>query len=576
MADITDVVVDQVGQIGTMGQLITSSPSLQLALVALIVGLIALTLAYRRFSLWTRSQQFSYARPHLSRFIRTAVLPIFAIALITSINAYSHTLDLPGDVLSDPTSPRATFAMILNTINILIVGYTIATLIPIVIIKKQKGAEEAGDYVQWREMHGFPDDTNDIFHKLFEWIPPKHVPDGIDESEFAEKLKTPKGRDQLENYRTEKGVPIGSYTVKADNTFAQWQSSERSKYVSYLKSCLDGSNESGKVLHFGQADEEIYPIDTWREERRQVGYIVLVSGSNPPGHTRKKRKDLPKSATEALRMGLFAAVILGVISWWGVDLWVLATATGGFSIGIGLALQETLQNWFAYIFIRKDKIMSEGDRVKLESGYEGYIHRITPRVTYVRNALNESIATVPTRTLVNAQLVNYSKNTMLVPATVEVGVSYLNNPRQVSAILVKVGKRAMTECIDDRGRHIVRQKKCPYVLQNLPSCGCDTDIHVSIEQPVVRFNKFNDSSLDFAVWVYVRDYGSQFKAKTDMRIFMYEEFKKYDIRIPWPIRTVYQGDEKREAGEISALEKERNAVIDKYGIGDLSRGGDDE
>ena len=28
---------------------------------------------------------------------------------------------------------------------------------------------------------------------------------------------------------------------------------------------------------------------------------------------------------------------------------------------------------------------------------------------------------------------------------------------------------------------------------------------------------------------------------------MYEEFKDYDIRIPWPIRTVYQGDEKREA-----------------------------
>lgn len=28
-----------------------------------------------------------------------------------------------------------------------------------------------------------------------------------------------------------------------------------------------------------------------------------------------------------------------------------------------------------------------------------------------------------------------------------------------------------------------------------------------------------------------------------MRIIMYEEFKRYDIRIPWPIRTVYQGDE---------------------------------
>ena len=55
--------------------------------------------------------------------------------------------------------------------------------------------------------------------------------------------------------------------------------------------------------------------------------------------------------------------------------------------------------------------------------------------------------------------------------------------------------------------------------------------------------------------LFVRDYGSQFKMKSDMRVIMYEEFKKYDIRIPWPIRTVYQGDEKREAQEIGQLDK---------------------
>jgi len=112
---------------------------------------------------------------------------------------------------------------------------------------------------------------------------------------------------------------------------------------------------------------------------------------------------------------------------------------------------------------------------------------------------------------------------------------------------------------------------------NQPSCGCDKDIHVDINQPVVRFNQFNDSALDFSLWVYVRDYGAQFKTKTDMRVIMYEEFKKYDIRIPWPIRTVYQGDEKREQEEIDKLEDQRNTVIDKYGIGDLGRGsGEDE
>jgi hypothetical protein len=60
--------------------------------------------------------------------------------------------------------------------------------------------------------------------------------------------------------------------------------------------------------------------------------------------------------------------------------------------------------------------------------------------------------------------------------------------------------------------------------------------------------------------------------KSAMRLIMYEEFKKYDIRIPWPIRTVYQGDEKREADEIAEYENKRKQVIDEFGIGDLARG----
>ena len=84
------------------------------------------------------------------------------------------------------------------------------------------------------------------------------------------------------------------------------------------------------------------------------------------------------------------------------------------------------------------------------------------------------------------------------------------------------------------------------------------------------------STLDFSLWVYVRDYGAQFKTKTDIRVIMYEEFKKYDIRIPWPIRTVYQGDEKREDQEIKQLDEERNKVVNEFGIGDIGRGGGED
>ena len=133
----------------------------------------------------------------------------------------------------------------------------------------------------------------------------------------------------------------------------------------------------------------------------------------------------------------------------------------------------------------------------------------------------------------------------------------------------------MNEVKDGEGKHLARQKKCPYLDDHKPSCGCDKELYVEIGDPVVRFNHFNDSALDFALRVFVRDYGSQFKMKSEMRTIMYEEFKKYDIRIPWPIRTVYQGDEKRESEEIGKLDKKRDQVVSEFGPG-ISEGSAEE
>ena len=576
--DLTQI---PVGQFETVSQLLASNESIQIAFSIMILGIIGIAIGYRKFSFWVGSQKFYYQKPHLARFARRAILPVLGIVLITLINVHIQNGILLGEDLTiegdEDISPQEIFAKILNTFNILVIGYTISHLIPIGLNKREKTELEKQDFDAWFEMRGYVDDNDELFHKLYKWVPPKVIPEDIPEEEFKEMLKTEEGMLDLERFRTSKGNAIGGYEKLVDKPFEEWKKSERLKYEKYYQNCITGNNQSGRKLKPGAKPDEIFPIDVWREEKRTNGFEPLIPSSRPPGYAKKKREGIPKSARQVLPVGIFVATILGVVAWWGVDLIVLATATGGMAIGIGLALQETMQNYFAYILIRKDKIFVEGERVKLDTGYNGYVHKITPRVTYIRDALNESVAIIPTRQLVSAQVINYTQGIKMVPAIVDVGVSYLNDPKQVSAILVKVGKRAMNEVVDGRGRHLIRQIRCPYLKHNQPSCGCDKDIHVDINQPVVRFNQFNDSALDFSLWVYVRDYGAQFKTKTDMRIIMYEEFKKYDIRIPWPIRTVYQGDEKREQEEIDKLEDKRNEVIDKYGIGDIGRGsGEDE
>jgi len=568
--EVTEI---SVGEFETIPQLLASSESLQIAFVLLIIGLVVIGIVYRKFSHWIFSQKFNYTRPHASRFIRKAVLPFFAIVLVSSINVYIQTTELfeaeNTTSNTDKLDAAGKFAKILNSINILVIGWTISHLVPIALAKRDKSFLEREDYGQWYNKQGFSDD-NDLFYKCFKWSPPQTTPNDMKDDEFQKYVQTEDGLKFLEKYRTSAGLTVGSYDKLVDDPFKEWKKSEIVKYKKYYENCITGKNQTGQKLRPGRVPEEIYPIDIWREQKRQNNYEPLIPSSRPPGYSRKQKEGVPRSAKQVLPIGIFLATVLGIVTWWGVDLVVLATATGGLALGIGLALKETMENYFAYIMIKKDKVIKVGDRVTLPSGYNGLVYKITPRVTYIRHGLNESLAIIPTKQIVSEEIINFTKEFKLVPASIDVGVSYLNNPVQIEAILIKIGKRAMIEVKDGEGKHLARQKRCPYLDKHKPSCGCDKGLYVDIGDPVVRFNNFNDSALDFGLRVFVRDYGSQFRMKSEMRTIMYEEFKKYDIRIPWPIRTVYQGDEKREAEEIGKFDEMRNQVVKKYGAKDTT------
>ena len=484
------------GEFQGLTELFLADPYLQTLICILGGGLLFIAIIYHHFGkLWDR-QEFSYTKPHVSGVVRSALLGLFLIGLVTVCNTMLQ-VEVTPDIVNAMPGTIEKFTKVLNTINILVVAFTVAKLMPIVLNKTEKTKLEKEDFEKWKEMKGFADDEDDLFYKIFKWIPPKTHPEEMTKEEFEKNLQTKEGINFLENYRTGKGVTIGSYEKLVKDAFGEWKKAEREKYKKYLNDCLSGNNETGRKLTLGAKPEEIYPIDTWREEKRLRGYDPIIPAAKPAGHAELQQELVPKTAKQILPVGIIVASVIGVVGWWGVDLFVLATATGGLALGVGLALKETLENYFAYILIRKDKVFTEGDRIQLASGYNGIVHRITPRVTYIRHALNESLAIIPTRQLVTAEIINYTKEIEFVPAIVDVGVSYLNDPKQVASILVKVGKRALIEVKDSKGNHVAVQKRCPYLDQNKPSCGCGKNIHIDIEQPTVRFNKFNDSSLDF-------------------------------------------------------------------------------
>jgi len=201
-----EITAISVGEFETIPQLLASSESVQLAFVLLIIGLVVIGIIYRKFSHWILSQKFNYTRPHASRFVRKAVLPFFAIALVSSINVYIQTTELfdaENPILdADVLDPAEQFAKILNSINILVIGWTISHLIPIALTKRDKSILEREDYEMWNDMRGFTDDDDNLFHKCFKWIPPQTTPYDMEDDEFQKHIQTEDGLKFLEKYRS--------------------------------------------------------------------------------------------------------------------------------------------------------------------------------------------------------------------------------------------------------------------------------------------------------------------------------------------------------------------------------------
>ena len=150
--DLTQI---SAGEFETVSQLLAADERLQIAFAILVVGIIGIVIGYRKFSCWIGSKKIYYQRPHTSRFVRRAILPVFAIVFITVINIHIQSGLLLGDTESltavgdESLSPQEIFAKILNTFNILVIGYTVSHLIPIALNKREKSEFERDYFDVW-------------------------------------------------------------------------------------------------------------------------------------------------------------------------------------------------------------------------------------------------------------------------------------------------------------------------------------------------------------------------------------------------------------------------------------------
>ncbi len=217
------------------------------------------------------------------------------------------------------------------------------------------------------------------------------------------------------------------------------------------------------------------------------------------------KKTITESATQDLIEICLRYILttLGlIILWqsWGIDVGTLALAASVLGVGIGFGLQNIANNFISGLVLTLERPIKVGDLIKVDD-LIGTVKNIGARSTEILTPDHITII-VPNSQLLENQLINWNHRDSLSRLRIPVGVSYNSDLRRVKAALLCAAKNHSE------------------VLQ--------------IPRPQILFQKFNDSSLDFELLVWIKDPRKQFRITSDLNYLIRNSFRRYDIDIPFP------------------------------------------
>lgn len=209
-----------------------------------------------------------------------------------------------------------------------------------------------------------------------------------------------------------------------------------------------------------------------------------------------------------LTIGLL--VILGTM---GIQISPALASLGIAGLAVALALQPTLSNFFAGLYIMADKPVRIGDYIRLETGEEGFVTDIGWRSTRVRLLPNNTVV-IPNQRLSDSVILNYYYPEEKLALLMEIKVSYEDDPKEVEKILVEEMVKASFE-ID----------------------GMVTAYEMT---PFVRFIPgYEESSLNFTTICQVREAVDRYYVQHELRKRIWDRFKEEGITVPFPVRTIH-------------------------------------
>jgi small-conductance mechanosensitive channel len=201
--------------------------------------------------------------------------------------------------------------------------------------------------------------------------------------------------------------------------------------------------------------------------------------------------------------------LLVILNGLGLSITPMLTALGVGGLAVALALQESLANFFAGLFLTLAGQIRVGDYVKLDSGQEGYVVDCSWRSTRLRMLANNLIV-VPNAKLAQAIVVNHHLPSVDLAVLVEVGVDYASDLGHVERVVTDVGRSVMRE-----------------VPGGMPEF-----------EPFIRYHTFGESSINFTAILRGKEFVDQYLIKHEFVKRLHARFTDEGIVIPFPTRTI--------------------------------------
>jgi small-conductance mechanosensitive channel len=198
------------------------------------------------------------------------------------------------------------------------------------------------------------------------------------------------------------------------------------------------------------------------------------------------------------------AVFVGASSI-GIRLDAVLAASTVILVGVGFGLQNIAQNFVSGVILLVERPVAKGDFVQIGQAF-GSVVDIGLRATRVVTR-DEVTIIVPNSQLISEQVINHSAPSCNLRITIGVGVAYGTDVERVREVLLGVAASV------------------PQLLVTPP--------------PEVRFEGFGESSLQFALLVWVADPREDRRIASAVRFAIAAAFGQAQIEIPFPQRELH-------------------------------------